>query len=89
MKRLYQELMGITRAVLRQAEGALPRHRTSAAQLRTTIDLLRRVVAQTRARILRGDTRFPGKVVSLFEPHRTPRSSERANSPSRRSSVGS
>jgi IS5 family transposase len=33
------------------------------------IDLLRRVVAQTRARILRGNTRFPDKVVSLFEPH--------------------
>jgi IS5 family transposase len=69
MKRLYQELIGITRAVLRQAEGALARHRKSAAQLRTTIDLLRHVVAQTRARILRGETRFPGKVVSLFEPH--------------------
>ena len=69
MKRLYQELMGITRAVLRQADGALARHRKSTAELRTTIDLLRRVVAQTRARVLRGDTRFPGKVVSLFEPH--------------------
>ncbi len=69
MKQLYQELMGITRAVLRQAEGALGRQRTSAEQLRTTMDLLRRVVAQTRARILRGDTRFPGKVVSLFESH--------------------
>ena len=27
------------------------------------------MVAQTRARVLRGDTHFPGKVVSLFEPH--------------------
>src|SRR5215510_13815487 len=60
MKRLYQELMGITRAVLRQAEGVLPRHRKSTA-LRSTIDLLRRVIAQTRARVLRGNTRFPGK----------------------------
>jgi len=68
MKRLYQELLGITRAALRQAEGVLPRHRKSTA-LRTTIDLLRRVIAQTRARVLRGNTRFPGKVVSLFEPH--------------------
>src|SRR5262249_55097017 len=56
-------------AVLRQAEGVLSRPRKSPAQLRTTIDLLRRVVAQTRARVLRGDPRFPGKVVSLFEPH--------------------
>jgi transposase, IS5 family len=69
MKRLYQELMGITRAVLRQAEGALAHQRKATAQLRTTIALLRRVVAQARARVLRGDTRFPGKVVSLFEPH--------------------
>jgi IS5 family transposase len=69
MKQLYRELMGITRTVLRQAEGALDRHRTSTAPLQTTIELLRRVVAQTRARVLHGDTRFPGKVVSLFEPH--------------------
>jgi transposase, IS5 family len=69
MKRLYQELMGISRAVLRQAEGVLARQRQSAAPLPATIDLLKRVVAQTGARILRGDTRFPGKVVSLFEPH--------------------
>src|SRR5947208_13028470 len=61
MKRLYQELMGIARAVVRQAEGvrAPARDRTSAAQLPATIDLLRRVVAQTRARVLRGNTRFP------------------------------
>src|SRR5262245_29319186 len=69
MKRLYQELMGITRGVLRQADGVLRRHREAAAQLQTTVDLLRRVVAQTRTRVLRGNTRFPGKVVSLFEPH--------------------
>ena len=71
MKRLYQELMGIARAVLRQAEGvrAGARDRKAAAQLPATIDLVRRVVTQTRARVLRGDTRFPGKVVSLFEPH--------------------
>src|SRR5262249_51368837 len=60
---------GITRAVLRQAEGVLARRRKSEGQLRATNDLLRRVVAQTQARVLRGNTRFPGKVVSLFEPH--------------------
>ncbi|HKA57326.1 MAG TPA: ISNCY family transposase [Gemmatimonadales bacterium] len=71
MKLLYQQLMGITRAVLRQADGvrARARDRRSAAQLPATIDLLKRVVAQTRARVLRGNPRFPGKVVSLFEPH--------------------
>ena len=35
----------------------------------TTIALVKQIVAQTRARVLRGDTHFPGKVVSLFEPH--------------------
>src|SRR5439155_1525957 len=71
MKALYQGLLGIARAVLRQAETALAgaRGRKSATQLPATIDLLKRVVAQTRARVLRGDTRFPEKVVSVFEPH--------------------
>jgi len=69
MKRLYQELMGITRAVLRDAEHVVAAGRTPTAPLPATIDLLRRVVAQTRARVLRGETRFPGKVLSLFEPH--------------------
>jgi len=72
MKLLYQELMGITRAVLRQAEGVLmmgARDRKPVPQLPAMIDLLRRVVAQTRARVLYGDTRFPGKVVSVFESH--------------------
>jgi IS5 family transposase len=71
MKALYQGLLGIARAVLRQAETALAgaRDRKSATQLPAPIDLLKRVVAQTRARVLRGDTRFPGKVVSVFEPH--------------------
>ena len=27
------------------------------------------VIAQTKARVFRGDTHFPGKIVSLFEPH--------------------
>ena len=38
-------------------------------QLRATVDLVQRVVAQTRARVLRGDTHYPDKVLSLFEPH--------------------
>jgi IS5 family transposase len=71
MKRLYQELMGIARTVLRQAERVVAQmqDRPPATQLPATIDLLKRVVAQTRARSLRGETRFPGKVLSLFEPH--------------------
>jgi transposase, IS5 family len=71
MKVLYQSLMRITRAVMRQAEAAVTpaRNRHHAAQLSTTIELIRQVLAQTRARVLRGDTHYPGKVVSLFEPH--------------------
>jgi hypothetical protein len=31
--------------------------------------LVRRVLAQTRARIVQGDTHYPDKLLSLFEPH--------------------
>jgi transposase, IS5 family len=71
MKRLYQGLLGITRAVIRQAEAAaaVPPREPLAVQLSITLELVKRVVAQTRARVLRGDLHFPGKVVSLFEAH--------------------
>ena len=71
MKGLYEGLLRITRAVVRQAETAVvrARGRRAVAQLPGTIELVRHVLAQTRARILRGDTHYPGKVVSLFEPH--------------------
>jgi IS5 family transposase len=71
MKVLYQGLLRITRAVVRQADATVRRvrDRRAAAELSTTITLVRQVVAQTRARVLRGDTHYPGKVVSLFEPH--------------------
>jgi IS5 family transposase len=71
MKALYQELLGIARSVVRQAEAAVARARRPPEQagLPTTIALVKQIVAQTRARVLRGNTHFPGKVVSLFEPH--------------------
>jgi IS5 family transposase len=71
MKVLDQGLMGITRAVVRQGEAAVARARGGhhAAHLPATIELVRQVLAQTRARVLRGNTHYPGKVVSLFEPH--------------------
>src|SRR5438132_7777376 len=71
MKDLYQGLVRITRTVLPQAESAVARARGKrpAGHLATTVDLVRHVLAQTRARVLRGDTHYPGKVVSLFEPH--------------------
>jgi transposase, IS5 family len=77
LKQLYQGLMGITRAVVRDAERvadripARPTPMTTrlVERLRTTVGLVRRVLVQTRARILRGETHYPDKVVSLFEPH--------------------
>jgi IS5 family transposase len=38
------------------------------AELDRMVPLLRRVMQQTRARVLRGDTHFDGKIVSVFEP---------------------
>src|SRR5438094_318153 len=35
----------------------------------TTVGLVRRVLAQTRARVLQGDTHYPHKVLRLVEPH--------------------
>ena len=49
------------RAVLRQAEVAVAgaRNRRHAPQLPATIELIRQVLAQTRARVLHGDTHYP------------------------------
>ncbi|HEX2310622.1 MAG TPA: ISNCY family transposase [Vicinamibacterales bacterium] len=71
MKALYQGLLGITRAVVREAAAAVTgsRREPLAVHLSVTLELVKRVSAQTRARVLRGDTPFPGKVVSLFEAH--------------------
>jgi IS5 family transposase len=73
----YRKLMGVTRAVVRQVEALTTQHVTSAAapvkrlceRLHDTVGRVRRVLAQTRARVLRGDTHFPDKLLSLFEPH--------------------
>lgn len=77
MRQLYREVMTITRAVVRQAE-AVGRQigekadgagTTLGQRLQETVGLVRRVLAQTRARVLKGDTQYPDKVLSLFEPH--------------------
>jgi IS5 family transposase len=74
---LYREVLALTRAVVRQAEAVgrqcapscpervrqLPRH---LAEITTVV---RRVLAQARARVLHGDTHHPDKVLSIFEPH--------------------
>ncbi len=77
MRQLYREVMAITRAVVRQAEvvsreipGAADEALAKLGQrLAETVDLVRRVLVQTRARVLKGDTHYPDKVLSLFEPH--------------------
>jgi IS5 family transposase len=74
---LYREVMAITRAVVRQADtlaGRVPARATRTVQqlaqrLRGTTELVRRVLAQTRARIVEGNTHYRDKVLSLFEPH--------------------
>jgi IS5 family transposase len=77
MATLYRGLMRITRAVVRQAEtvaSQVPAQAPAAVhrlgrRLGDKLALVRRVVAQTRARVLKGDTHYPDKVLSLFEPH--------------------
>jgi len=82
--RRYRHLMAATRAVLRDADTAVrriaqrirtagPRVQRQLARARVTFDqirpLARRVLAQTRARVLGGDRHVPNKVLSVFEPH--------------------
>jgi IS5 family transposase len=84
MHRLYRQLMGHTRAVVRQAETAVRQVARGtvrgaglaqlaveglAHHLRATSGLVRRVLAQTRARIVQGNTHYPDKLLSLFELH--------------------
>ena len=67
----------IARAAVGDAERAYGRTRHETAcdverlrdQLRATATAVRRVLAQTRARVIRGDTHHPDKLLSLFEPH--------------------
>jgi len=74
---LYKEVMAITRAAVRAADTmltALPRLRGRRAtrrreRLERMTALVRRVLTQTRARIVKGETHHPDKVLSLFEPH--------------------
>ena len=76
MTELYREVMAITRATVRQAETVMEKTTDTVDlgvaalrdQLRETVGLVRRVLAQTRARVLKGDTHHPDKVLSIFEP---------------------
>jgi IS5 family transposase len=80
----YRQLMATTRAVVRDAATMVRRigqhlPRATAAvshslrraqdQLRQLRPVVRRVLKQTRARVLGGDTHVSDKVLSIFEPH--------------------
>src|SRR5438552_1955264 len=84
LKKLYRQLMGTTRAVVRQAARAVrqaqrrakplaPRRRQRVQglcqQVKHMSALTRRVLEQTRTRVLKGDTHHPGKVLRVFESH--------------------
>ena len=86
MVQSYRKLMATTRAVVRDADTMVrrlgQRRRTAPAgtaaileraqqQLQQLRPLVERVVAQTRARLMGGDTHVPDKVLSVFEPHTT------------------
>jgi IS5 family transposase len=80
----YRKLMATTRAVLRDTATMVrrlgQRVRTASPQVQPMLQraqdqlqamrpLVQRVVNQTRARLLGGDTHVPDKVLSVFEPH--------------------
>ena len=80
----YRKLMATSRAVVRDATMMIhrlgQRIRTAGAamqpilqraqdQLQAMRPIVHRVLAQTRARVLGGDTHVPDKVLSIFEPH--------------------
>ena len=79
-KREYRELLRLTRQILNdtqrvqtEVKALSPRRRNSVQgmreQLQTMAERVRQVVRQTKARVFQGLTQFPGKIVSLFEPH--------------------
>jgi len=79
-KQEYRQLLRLTRQILNDSQRvleeveALPSRRGREVRglgerLGAMAEQVRRVVRQTRARIFRGETQFPNKVVSLFEPH--------------------
>src|SRR2546425_9024583 len=58
---------------MEEVEHLAPRRRKRVRKVTETLELMaervRQVVKQTKARIFQGITHFPGKIVSVFEPH--------------------
>jgi transposase, IS5 family len=75
----YRQLLRLTRQILNDSQRvweeveALPSRRGHVRRLGERLEAMaeqvRRVVRQTKVRIFGGETQFPNKVVSLFEPH--------------------
>jgi IS5 family transposase len=78
-KKEYRQLLRVTRQILNdsrnvlQEVAALPTRRRVVRRLgerlQSMAEQVRQVVRQTKARVFEGLTQFPGKLVSLFEPH--------------------
>ena len=76
LQKLYRGALRITAAVVGEAKKAVAavRRRVSGAsaaavsRIEKTIELVRRVQVQTRARVFKGDTHYRNKLLSLFEP---------------------
>jgi transposase, IS5 family len=83
MKESYQELLALTREVVRQAgrvvqrweKGKLPvigsvlSVETQVGRLKHFLPLVEKVIHQTKERVLKGNRHVVGKVLSLFEAH--------------------
>ena len=79
-KKQYRELLRYSRQILNEARRGIAeveqmpaRSKTALRGLRenlsTMADRVRQVVRQAKARVFEGLTQWPGKIVSLFEPH--------------------
>jgi IS5 family transposase len=83
MRDSYQQLLGLTRSVVRQARDVMQRWakgrlkvvgkvlqvETQIGQLRHFLPLVEKGITQTKQRVLGGNCHVEGKMLSLFEPH--------------------
>lgn len=75
-KAAYRRLISATRKIANQAERVMDEIAHSRGkvkrlgqQLGETVTRVRQVIRQTVARLFRGDTQYPEKLASIFEPH--------------------
>lgn len=70
--RVTRQILHDSRRVLQEVEALPPRRRSKvrrlSERLETMAERVRRVVRQTKARVLEGVTQFPAKLLSVFEP---------------------